>query len=102
METKLAWLANKSPECLFEISQLAQFTEEIFGSSKRKCFRRLNKAVSFALDTGNSVVFPKLDKQKLSIIGCADPSFGSSPDLSSQLGHICLLGDHTGAVMPFF
>ena len=100
MRMKLAWLSNTRPDCLFEISQLAQVTEEMFSSSPRETARRLNKAVKFAVDNRLSLRIPKLDKKTLRVIGYSDSSFANNADLSSQLGHICFLGDASGAVVP--
>lgn len=35
MRMKLAWLANTRPDCLFEISQLAQVTEDMLTARAR-------------------------------------------------------------------
>lgn len=48
---KLAWFANSRPDLLFEISQLAQVTEDRLRDSKRSLIRRVNKAVKYALDS---------------------------------------------------
>ena len=45
MRMRLAWLANTRPDCLLEISQLAQITKDVFEDSKREAIKRLNKAV---------------------------------------------------------
>lgn len=42
----------------------------------------------------------KLDKKTLRVIGYSDSSFANNADLSSQLWHICFLGDKSGAVVP--
>ena len=100
MRMKLAWLSNTRPDCLLEISQLAQVAEEIFNSSRREVIRRLNKATRYAVDHKAPIRVPKLDKQSLRIIGFSDSSFANNNDLSSQLGHICFLGDESGAAIP--
>lgn len=41
MRMKLAWLANTRPDCLFEISQLAQVTETMFSKGHRDIIKRL-------------------------------------------------------------
>ena len=49
MRMKLAWLSNSRPDCLFEISQLAQVTDEIYAAKKKELIRRINKAVRYAM-----------------------------------------------------
>ena len=100
MRMCLAWLANTRPDCLFEISQLAQVTQEIFGTSKREVIKRLNKAVKYAVEHRVSIKIPRLNKRYLRILGFSDASFANNADFSSQLGHICFLSDDTGSVVP--
>jgi len=54
MRMKLAWLANTRPDCLFEISQLSQVTEDRFKTDKQRLIRQLNKAVKYAVDNHKS------------------------------------------------
>ena len=100
MRIKIAWLANTRPDCLFEISQLAKFTEELFNKSRRENIRRLKKSIVFAISNRFSLRAPKLDKKPLRVIGYSDASFANNADFSTQLGHTCFLGDATGAVVP--
>ena len=100
MRMSLGWLANTRPDCLLEISQLAQVTEELFSASKREIIRRLNKAISYAVDNRTPLKIPRLNVETLKIIGFSDASFANNADLTSQLGHICFLGDKTGAAAP--
>ena len=100
MRMCLGWLSNTRPDCLLEISQLAQVTEEAFNSSRRPAIKRLNKAVRYAVDNRTSLKIPKLRIDSLQVIGFSDASFANNADLSSQLGHICFLGDETGSVAP--
>lgn len=85
MRMRLAWLANTLPYCLFEISQLAQVTEERFTSEKTAVIKRLNRAVTFAIRNCISIQVPKLDLKTLRVIGFSDSSFANNYDLSSQL-----------------
>lgn len=100
MRMKLAWLSNTRPDCLFEISQLAQVTEEKYRTEGSVVIRRINRAIRYAVQNRISLKVPSLNKDTLRVIGFSDSSFANNTDLSSQLGHICLLGDHSGAVVP--
>ena len=100
MRMKLAWLANTRPDCLFEISQLAQITEEMYEEDRRKVVRQLNRTIRYAIQNQISLQIPVLNIDTLRIIGYSDSSFANNRDLSSQLGHICFLGDDSGAVAP--
>lgn len=100
MRMKFAWLSHSRPDCLFEISQLAQVTEAKFDSSKREFLKRLNRAVKFADDHRVSLKIRKLDKESLRIIGFSDASFANNDDLTSQLGHIVFLGDKNIHFVP--
>lgn len=88
------------PDCLFEISQLAQVTETMFNEGKESHIRRLNKAVKYAIDNRVYVKVPKLDKTSLLIVGFSNASFANNTDLTSQLGNTVFLSDCTNAVVP--
>ena len=47
---RLAWLENSRPDFLFEISQLAQVTENRFNKEKNAIIRRLNKALKYNIE----------------------------------------------------
>lgn len=100
MRMKLAWLANTRPDCLFEISQLSQVTEDRFKSDKNRIIRRLNKAVKYAVDNRIYLRIPKLDLQTLRVVGYSDASFANNHDLSTQLGVLCFLADDKGNSVP--
>lgn len=100
MRMKLAWLANTRPDCQFEISQLAQVTEERFSIERSSIIRRLNKATKFAVDNQVSLRVPQLDVDSLRVVGFSDASFANNYDLSTQLGHIMFLADKTGKSVP--
>lgn len=93
MRMKLEWLANTRPDCLFEISQLAQVTEEKFDSQRASIIRRQNRAVKYAVDNRILLRVCLLEKERLKVVSFSDSSFASNDDLSSQLGHIIFLGD---------
>ena len=97
---RLAWLANSQPDCMFEISQVAQVTEEMFAAKKTELVRRLNKAVKDAVDSRVKLKISKLDVSSLKFIGFSDAPIANNYDLSSQLGHVVFLGDVNGDVVP--
>ena len=96
MWMKLAWLSNTRPVCLFQISQLAQETEEKYNTEVSVVIRRINRAIRYAVQNRIYLKVPSLNKDTLRVIGFSDSSFANNADQSS----ICLLGDHTGAVVP--
>ena len=102
MRMKLAWLSHSRPDCLLEISHLAQVTDKQFSSSKVPVVRCLNKAVKFAKKHQLSLVVKKLDRASLRIIGYSDASFANNDDLTTQLGYILFLGDKFGNVVPTY
>ncbi len=55
---KLAWLANTRPDCLFEVSQLAQVTIAMFISDSASAIRQLNRAVNYAVDNPITLRIP--------------------------------------------
>ena len=100
MRTKLAWLSNTRPDCLSEISQLAQVTEEKYNTEGSVVIRRINRAIRYVVQNRMALKVPSLNKEILRVIGFLDSSIANNADLSSWLGHICLLEDHTGTVVP--
>ncbi|CAN8072966.1 unnamed protein product [Agarophyton chilense] len=100
MRMKLAWLANTRPECLFQISQLAQVTETIFENDQKGVIRQLNRAVKYARQNILSLRIPRLNRETLRVIDYSDSSLANNRDMSSQLGHIVFLGDGTDNVVP--
>lgn len=100
MWMKLAWLSNMRPDCLFEISPPAQVTGEIYEAKRRELIRRINKAVRYAMQSRISLKVLQLEKETVKVIGFSDSSFVNNADQSSQLGHICFLGDNSTAIIP--
>ena len=100
MRMRLAWLANTRPDCMFEISQLDQVTEDMFLQDSKKTLQRLNMAVAFATNNRIPLQIAKLNQESLRVIDFSDASFSNNADLSTQLGHVCFIGDDTGAVVP--
>ena len=72
----------------------------MFNQKPKQILHRLSKAVPFAVDNRVSLQIPKLDKRTPRVIGYSDAFFANNADLSTQLDHICFLGDNTGAVIP--
>lgn len=97
---KLGWLANTRPDCLFEISQLAEATEEIFEQNPKERNKGRNRCVCYERDNNVSIKFPKRDQCSLRIIGYSDASFANNRDNSSQLGYTVLLCDKHGSAIP--
>lgn len=64
--------------------------------------RQVNQAVRYAIQHHNSPKVPNLDIENFRIIGYSDSSVANNRDLSSQFGHICFLGDSSGAVAPIY
>eukprot|EP00171_Calliarthron_tuberculosum_P023641 IDg23641t1 len=100
MRMKLAWLANTRPDCLFNISQLAQVTEARFDADSTTTIKQLNSAVRDAIENRISLLIPKLDLATVRVVGYSDSSFANNFDLSTQLGYICFLCDETGKSAP--
>lgn len=100
MRMKLAWLSHTRPDCLFEISRLAQITEKAYTDNPAKQLKLLNNATTYATSNPINISFPQLDKRSLQLLGYSDASFASNHDLSSQLGYIILLSDNTDKVIP--
>ncbi len=100
MRIKLAWLSNARPDCMFEISQLAQVTDAIFVEHKSECIRTLNRTVRYAVQNPLSVSFPRLDFDSLQVSGFSDSSFANNRDLSSKHGYVTALSDATVNYIP--
>ena len=97
---KLAWLSNTHPDCMFEISQLAQVTNSMFESDKVKHIKRLNRAVKFAMNHPITLKVDRLELDSLRVFGFSDASFANNHDLSTQLGHIVFLADKNATAIP--
>ena len=72
----------------------------MFLQDSKRTLQRLNKAVAFAIDNRIPLRTAKLDQESLRVIGFADASFANIADLLAQFGHVCFIGDETGAVVP--
>lgn len=67
MSMSQAWLANTRPECLFEISQLAQVTKHMFKSDKNKLLHQLIRALKYAIENRILLKIRKLDLSLLKL-----------------------------------
>ena len=76
IRTRLAWLTNTQPDCMFEISQIAQVTNSMFKESKAKQIERWNKVVNFA--TSNPISL-KINRQDLDSLESLDFQMPHSP-----------------------
>lgn len=93
MRMRLEWLANARPDCLFEISQLAQVTEDRYDKERFSILRRLNMATKYTTDKRVVIEIPPLGRGSIRVFGFSDASFANNHDLSTQLGHISFLVD---------
>ena len=97
---KLAWLANTRPDCLLEISKLAQVTKERFEQEPRECIKHINRVVKYATRNRLTLRVPRLDVNTVRVVGFADASFAGNYDLSSKLGFIVVLADAKNECVP--
>lgn len=100
MRMGLAWLANSQPDFLFQNSQLAQITEDIYKRQPQVYIGRLKKAIRYAIDNRTTLKVPKLDSNLLRIVGFSDASFANNHDHSTKLGCIMFSVDSTDTVVP--
>jgi len=100
MRMRIAWLANTRPDMQFEISQLAQVTEQRFREDAAAHLKMLNDLVRYAHNNVAHLPFPKLDVSSIRIVGYSDAAFANNHDLSSQLGRIIMLIDDNGLAIP--
>ena len=97
---KLAWLASTLPDMLFEISQLAQVTEEHFNFGAKEYIKRLNSSTKYAHNNMAHLLFRKLDMNSVRLVGYSDAAFSNNRDRTSQLGRIILLTDEHDKAIP--
>lgn len=62
MPMKMVCLENTRADYLFEVSQLAQVTEDLFEKATNLQVRRLNKAVELATDNHFVILLPKINR----------------------------------------
>lgn len=93
MRMHLAWLANTLPACHFDISHLAQLSEERVPTEKSVLARRRDKATKYVRYHRISLNISKFDRDSVRVVDFADASFGSNFDLPTQFGHISFFAD---------
>lgn len=96
----LAWLPYTQSACSFSISFLAQISEAQFSTAMSTNINYFKSITRYALQIHLLLVFPKVPKNTLHIIGYSDSSLAKNCDLSFQAGSIILLGYHTDSVTP--
>lgn len=72
MRMGLAWLANSSLECLFEIYFLAQVIPYISKKERLSIVRQLNMAVKYAINNQLRLRIENLEFKLLRVIGFSD------------------------------
>ena len=100
MRMKPVWMVNTLPDITVEISQLAEFTEEINDNYVKSAVKCLETAITYIhanlLDIKNS----QIDLDSLRIVGYSDAAFADNSDLSSQLGRVILTIDRDTFAAP--
>lgn len=82
---KLAWPTSTPPDMLFDISHLAHVSEEILDRDSKMHIKRLNSLTRCAQKSVAHLLFPKLDKDSIGLVGYSDAAFANNYDLTSQL-----------------
>lgn len=88
------------PDCQFQISRLAQVSEEKFDWERSATTRQLNKVASYAVHNAAALPISKLDLKTLHIVGIGSSSLANNSDLSTQLGLVIFLRGATGSFVP--
>ena len=83
MRMRATWLSNTRPDLQFEISQLAQVTENRFKEDAAAQLKRLNNVVRHAHDNIAHLSFPNLDLNSIRIVGYSDAAFANNYDATS-------------------
>lgn len=91
MLMKLAWLPNTRLNLQFEISQLAQVTEQRFKKDATAHLKRLNNAIGYAHRNVAHLPFAKIGMDSARIVRYSDAAFANNHGLTSQIGRIILL-----------
>lgn len=100
MRIKLALLEKSRPDVSFEVSRLAQVTEQMSNSVKNKQACWLRRALKYAGKDGVFLEMPKLGLSSIKNIGFSDSSFSINRYHFLQLRSIWFLGAETEAAPP--
>lgn len=92
--------ADTKPDCLSEISQLAQVREGNFDSIENKVASQHSRAVKYAVANRISLKITKPNLYSLEVPRFSDSAFANNYDLSLQPGYLCFLDEDTGAAAP--
>lgn len=95
MRARVAWMAHSRPDLSCGINKMAQVAEQAFGPDAVRALNTVIKRAKAGDDL--RLMYPALDRSTLRLRVCADASFAGNADLSSQVGYVVLLCDHTGA-----
>ena len=101
MRMELSWLGNSRPDVQFEISQLAQVTQDMLEKEPNRHVKSLNSFIRYAHNIVAHLKFPDLDHNSLWLVGYSDSAYTNSQYLSSQLGRIVLLINDTDRFHQF-
>lgn len=82
MRMNLAWFAHSRPECIFEVSQLAQHTKAAFEETSCELIKKINNSIKYAKENNAHLRFVKLDITTLKINGFSDASFVGNRDFT--------------------
>lgn len=90
-----AWIGLTRPDLACVINRAAQVTQKTFSLEK---IRELNQSISIASKSSSrQLVYYPLDKKTLHLRVYADACFANNEDLSTQMGFIILLCDHSNS-----
>lgn len=95
MRARVAWMAHSRPDMSCGIIKMAQVAEQAFGPDAVRALNTVIKRAKAGDDL--RLMYPALDRSTLRLRVYVDASFAGNADLSSQVGYVVLLCDHTGA-----
>ena len=98
---KLARFSSTRLGMIFEMAQLAQVTEGRFNIDTEAHMKRLNSTVIYAHSNTAHLLFPRLDKDSIQLLGYSDAAFTNNHYLASLLGSPVLLIVKHKTAIPF-
>lgn len=90
---KLAWLSLTRTYILSFANMAPQTTSDTFTATQIRAMNKVIKHIKWS--ALRWLLYDKLDRSTLCLLAISGVSFRKNADLSSQLGHIILLTDHT-------